>query len=144
MLNIITIMGRLTRDPEMRTTQNGTPVANFTLAVDRDYTPQGQDKQTDFIDCVAWNKTGEFAQKYFSKGQMVVVSGSLQSRKWEDREGNKRISWEINVRNVWFGESKKDREEREDGGYSGGEPAYTPPPAQPQFEELEDDGELPF
>lgn len=143
MLNTITVMGRLTRDPALRTTQSGTPVASFTLAVERDFT---QEKQTDFIDCVAWQKTGEFVSKYFRKGQMMVASGSLQSRKWEDREGNKRTNWEINVRNVYFGEPK--REEQNDG-YSGGEPQYRPPQnsyqePQPQFEELDDDGDLPF
>lgn len=144
MLNTITVMGRLTRDPELRYTQSQVPVASFTVAVDRDYTPQGQDKQTDFIDCVAWQKTGEFVNKYFRKGSMIVASGSLQSRKWEDREGNKRTSWEINVRNVYFGEPKRDEQ---NDGYSGGEPQYSAPTPQnssPQFEELEDDGELPF
>lgn len=137
MLNTIAVMGRLTRDPELRHTQSGTPVASFTLAVDRDFT---QEKQTDFIDCVAWQKSGEFVSKYFRKGQMMVVNGSLQSRKWEDKEGNKRTNWEINVRNVYFGEPKRDDS---DSGYSGGEPQYNPAPAQ--MEELDDgDGELPF
>lgn len=107
MLNHIVIMGRLTRDPELRYTQSNVPVASFTVAVDRDY----QKDQVDFIDCVAWRQGGEFVSQYFRKGQMIVVSGSLQSRRWEDRDGNKRVNWEINVERSYFGEAKR----REDG-----------------------------
>ena len=94
MLNKIIVMGRITKDPELRRTQSGTPVTSITLAVDRDY-QQGGEKQTDFIDVVAWRSTAEFIDKYLSKGRAVVVEGSLQSRKWTDKEGNKRISWEV-------------------------------------------------
>ena len=107
MLNHIVIMGRLTRDPELRRTGSGTAVASFTVAVDRDYAAQGQEKETDFIDCVAWAQRGEFVAKYFSKGSMIVVSGRLQIRGWTDKDGNKRRSAEVNADNCWFGESKR-------------------------------------
>ena len=108
MLNHITIMGRLTRDPELRYTQSQTPVASFTLAVDRDFASRdGGERQTDFIDCVAWRQTGEFVNKYFSKGSMAVVSGRLQIREWTDRDGNKRRTAEVVAENVYFGESKR-------------------------------------
>ena len=107
MLNVITVMGRLTRDPELRRTNSGKPVAGFTVAVDRDYAPEGQEKETDFIDCVAWNGTAEFVDKYFKKGSMIVVHGRLQIRNWTDKEGNKRKTAEILASNVYFGESKK-------------------------------------
>lgn len=109
MLNHITIMGRLTRDPELRTTQSGVSVASFTVAVDRDYAQGGQ-RDTDFIDCVGWRQTGEFVSKYFQKGSMIVVDGRLQSRHWEDRDGNKRVNWEINADRCYFGEAKRDGE----------------------------------
>lgn len=105
MLNHISIMGRLTKDVELRRTASGTAVANLTLAVDRDFS---KDKETDFIECVAWGKTGEFAEKYFSKGKMAIVSGRLQIRKWEDKNGNKRNTAEIVAENIYFGESKSD------------------------------------
>lgn len=108
MLNHIIVMGRLTRDPELRRTNSGTPVASFTVAVDRDRAPEGQEKETDFLDCVAWRGTGEFIDKYFKKGQMIVVSGRLQIRAWTDKEGNKRKSAEIVVDDAYFGDSKKD------------------------------------
>lgn len=107
-LNHITIMGRLTHDVELRRTGAGVAVANFTVAVDRDYNSKdGGEKETDFIDCVAWRGTGEFVSKYFSKGSMIVVSGRLQIRSWTDKEGNKRKSAEIDAQNVYFGEGKK-------------------------------------
>ena len=141
MLNQITAMGRLTRDPELRYTQNNVPVASFTIACDRDYSGQGQEKQTDFIDCVAWRSTGEFVNKYFSKGRMIVVSGRLQSRKWTDKEGNKRTSWEIVADNCYFGDSKKDGE----GSTYNEQQAYNTMQQQAQLQELDDDdGELPF
>ena len=124
MLNHITIMGRLVRDPELRYTQTGTPVASFTLAVDRDYGGKdGGEKQTDFIDCVAWRHTGEFAAKYFTKGSMAVAAGRLQIRDWTDKEGNKRRNAEVLVENIYFGSSKKDttsapRSESDDSGMS--------------------------
>lgn len=110
MLNHITIMGRMTRDPELRRTNSGKPVASFTVAVDRDYAPEGQERETDFIDCVAWNGTAEFVSKYFTKGSMIVVDGRLQLRGWTDKDGNKRRSAEILASSVYFGESKKSQE----------------------------------
>lgn len=115
MLNHIVIMGRLTRDPEMRKTGSGIAVANFTVAVDRDFNGQDGQKETDFIDCVAWRKTAEFVQKYFSKGKMIAVSGRLQVRSWTDKDGNKRRTAEIQADNIYFGESKGS-----DGGIRGG------------------------
>lgn len=108
MLNHITIMGRLTRDSELRHTNSGTPVANFTLAVDRDFKTETGEKQTDFIDCVAWRATAEFANKYFAKGNMAVVSGRLQIRNYTDKDGNKRKAAEIVADNIYFADSKKD------------------------------------
>lgn len=110
MLNHIVIMGRLTRDPELRRTGSGTAVASFTVAVDRDYAQQGQERETDFIDCVAWAQRGEFVSKFFSKGSMIVVSGRLQIRGWTDKDGNKRRSAEVNADNIWFGERKRSSE----------------------------------
>ena len=134
MLNHIVIMGRLTRDPELRTTQSGINVASFSVAVDRDFAGRdGGERQTDFIDCVAWRSTGEFVSKYFHKGSMIVVSGRLQSRKWQDRDGNNRTSWEIVADNVYFGESRRDSEssggydrsyEGNRGGYDSGRGGY--------------------
>ena len=109
MLNHITIMGRLTRDPEKRSTASGVVCANFTVAVDRDFADkQSGEKETDFIDCVAWRQTGEFVSKYFTKGRMAVVSGRLQIRSWTDKDGNKRRSAEVVADNVYFGDSKPD------------------------------------
>ena len=110
MLNRIVVMGRCGKDPEIRMTQKGTAVASVTLAVDRDYSAD-QNKETDWIDVVAFGKTAEFVEKYFSKGQMAVVSGRLQIRNWEDKEGNKRRSAEILADHVYFGGGKKDRAE---------------------------------
>lgn len=107
MLNRIIIMGRLTRDPELRRTQNGTAVCTFTVAVDRDrQSREAQEKQTDFIDVTVWRQTAEFVCKYFNKGKMIIVEGSMQSRKWTDKTGQNRVSWEIAATNVMFGESK--------------------------------------
>ena len=117
MLNRITIMGRLTRDPELRRTGSGIAVASFTLAVDRDFSSKDSgEKETDFIDCVAWRQTGEFVSKYFSKGRMAVVSGRLQIRNWEDNDGNKRRTAEVVADNVYFGDSKKDSAPAADNG----------------------------
>ena len=110
MLNHITIMGRLTRDAELRRTGNGTAVASFTVAVDRDHGADGQ-KETDFIDCVAWRGTGEFVSRYFGKGSMIVVSGRLQIRTWTDKDGNKRKAAEVVAEEVYFGEGRKDGNE---------------------------------
>ena len=111
MLNRIDIMGRMTKDPELRHTNTGTPVASFTLAVDRDFAAQGAEKETDFIECVAWRNTAEFVSKYFAKGRMAVVSGRLQLRKWTDKDGNKRTNAEVVAENVYFADSKKDTAE---------------------------------
>ena len=147
-MNNIVLMGRLTRDPELRHTQSGTPVASFTLAVDRRFTPKdGSERQTDFIDIVAWQSTAEFVSRYFTKGQMAALTGRLQIRDWTDKEGNKRRSAEVVAENIYFTESKKSREAstgfseaRDD--YS---PAFAPPVAGSDFAELDmDDGELPF
>lgn len=107
MLNHITIMGRLTKDPELRRTGSGIAVASFRVAVDRDYAQNGQQRKTDFIDCVAWRQAGEFVAKYFRKGSMIVVEGRLEMRTWEDRDGIRHTSAEINVENAYFGESKR-------------------------------------
>ena len=105
MLNHITIMGRFTKDVELRRTNSGTAVSSFTLACDRNFS---KEKETDFIECVAWGKTGEFVSKHFSKGRMAIVSGRLQIRKWQDKDGNKRQSAEVVADNVYFGDSKSD------------------------------------
>ena len=164
MLNHIVLMGRLTRDPELRYTQSQTPVASFSLAVDRDF-GRGEEKQTDFIDCVAWRQTGEFVSKYFQKGSRAVVSGRLQIRDWTDRDGNKRRSAEVVVDNVYFGESKRREGESRDNygprdsygsrdnyssrdsyGQRDSRQDSAPRQAAPSaFSELDDgDGELPF
>ena len=109
MLNHITIMGRLTRDPELRRTGSGIAVASFTVAVDRDFgSRDGGERETDFIDCVAWRQTGEFVSKYFTKGSMIVVSGRLQIRSWTDKDGNKRRTAEVVADNCYFGDSKRE------------------------------------
>lgn len=107
MLNHIVIMGRLTKDPELRRTGSGVAVGGFTVAVDRDYKPDGGERETDFIDCVVWRSTAEFVSKYFAKGSMVVVSGRLQVRNWTDKDGNKRRTAEVVADNVYFGDSKR-------------------------------------
>ncbi len=149
MLNRIILMGRLTRDPELRHTQSGTAVASFSLAVDRDFKSRdGGERTTDFIDIVAWRNTAEFASKYLTKGRMAVVEGRLQIRDWTDRDGGKRRSAEVVADNIYFGDSRRDG----DGGGSYSRPAAAPaadygmPPAGgDQFAELtDDDGELPF
>nr|DAL71659.1 MAG TPA: Single strand binding protein [Caudoviricetes sp.] len=134
MLNRIVVMGRCGKDPEIRITQKGTSVASVTLAVDRDYSAD-QNKETDWIDVVAFGKTAEFVDKYFSKGQMAIVTGRLQIRNWEDKEGNKRRSAEILADHVYFGEAKRDKTTQ-------GEPQYDP---QGGFSEIEDtDTTLPW
>ena len=156
MLNHITIMGRLTRDPELRRTGSGIAVASFTVAVDRDFGGRdGGEKETDFIDCVAWRQTGEFVSKYFTKGRMAVVSGRLQIRGWTDKDGNKRRTAEVVADNVYFGDSKRDG----DNGSSYGGNTYSAP-AAPAYGEYsapaasapasdfamldDDDAQLPF
>ena len=173
MLNHIVIMGRLTRDPELRHTQSGVPVASFRLAVDRDFQSRdGGDRQADFIDVVAWRQTGEFVSKYFAKGRMAVVSGRLQTREWTDKDNNRRTAYEIVAANVYFGDSKRDGDSSgssyqraetgsyqpgsyQSGNYGGGQqsryqqPAgyqgYSSPVSGSDFAELtDDDGDLPF
>ena len=142
MLNKIILMGRLTRDPELQKTGSGTSVASFTLAVDRDYKGQAGEKETDFIDIVAWRHTGEFVSKYFSKGRMAVVEGRLQIRDWTDRDGGKRRSAEVIAENVYFGDSKRSESDTPPaaGGY-----ASAPGAHGGDFEEIgAEDGELPF
>ena len=125
MLNHITIMGRLVREPELRRTGSGIAVASFRVAVDRDFGGRdGGERETDFIDCVAWRQTGEFVSKYFTKGSMIVVSGRLQMRNWNDKEGNKRTSAEVVTENVYFGESKRSSENNSYGGNSYGGNSY--------------------
>ena len=161
MLNRIILMGRLTRDPELRHTQTGTPVAAAALDHLVPHDAFDGEKSTDFIDIVAWRQTAEFVSRFFTKGRMAVVEGRLQLRDWTDRDGNKRRTAEVIADNVYFGDSKRDAEA---GGYAApsggfGAPAggYAPPPAAPsggysapmgggdQFAELsDDDGELPF
>ena len=115
-------MGRLTRDPELRHTQNGTAVASFTLAVDRDFKDkQTGEKETDFIDCVAWRHTAEFVSRYFARGRMAVVEGRLQIRNWTDKEGNKRRSAEVLADSVYFGDSKQSGGEFPTGAGAGAE-----------------------
>ena len=148
MLNHIVLMGRLTRDPELRRTGNGTAVASFTIAVDRDFATKDGEKETDFIDCVAWRQTGEFVSKYFTKGRMAVVEGRLQIRGWTDKDGNKRRTAEVIADNVYFGDSKKEAsgDNNASGGYGGGYPGYPgyPAPASDYPVIDADDAKLPF
>lgn len=162
MLNRIILMGRLTRDPELRHTQTGTPVASFSLAVDRDFKDKSTgEKATDFIDVVAWRQTAEFVSRFFTKGRMAVVEGRLQIRDWTDKDGGKRRSAEVIADNVYFGDSKRDGEgggysgggyDRGGGSYPGPTGGYAPPPtggppgpSGNEFGDLaDDDGELPF
>lgn len=142
MLNKIIIMGRLTRDPELRRTGSGTAVTSFSLAIDRDFKGQNGEKETDFVDVVCWRATAEFVSKYFTKGRMAIVEGRLQIRDWTDKDGNKRRSAEVVADNVYFGDSKRD----DSGGYhtaAYGAPA--PVDAHSDFAEIgEEDSELPF
>ena len=149
MLNHIVIMGRLTRDPELRRTGSGVAVASFTVAVDRDFgSRESGERETDFIDCVAWRQTGEFVSKYFTKGSMAVVSGRLQMRNWTDKDGNKRRSAEVVADNVYFGESKRSNDAGSYSapaapGFGGGYSAPAAPASD--FAMLEDDdAQLPF
>lgn len=142
MLNHITIMGRLTRNPELRYTQSQTPVTSFAVAVDRDYVPRGEERQTDFISCVAWRSTAEFVDKHFRKGSMAVVSGRLQMRDWTDKECNKRTVAEVVAESVYFGDSRKkgETDDKKGEAYDSGYEA-----SPPTFQDLEDDdGDLPY
>ena len=138
MLNHITAAGRLTKDPELRRTQNGVAVASFTIACDRDIKDASGNKQPDFIDCVAWRNTAEFVDKYFTRGRMVIVSGRLQTREWTDKNGNKRRNAEILAESVYFGDSKRSGENTEKNETK--EAAQTV-----DFDQVEiDDDDLPF
>lgn len=131
MLNQWQGMGRLTRDPELRSTASGIAVASFSLAIDRDYKTQDGEKKTDFVPVIAWRAKADFARKYLKKGRLVCVTGRLEQQDWTDQNGNKRTSWQVNAENFYFADSRKSDE-----------PAS---PAEPQFSELDDDGEkLPF
>lgn len=160
MLNKAILQGRLTRDPELRYTPNGNvPVVTFSLAVERNYTSGGRERQTDFIDIVAWRRQAEFVSQWFTKGMMAIVVGSIQSRKWQDKNGNNRTTIEVIADEVQFGESKKSRESNT--GYQGGypqdsyaapqqpashpAPSFDMPAADSDFSEIsDDDGEVPF
>ena len=146
MLNHITIMGRVVRDPELRRTGSGIAVASFTVAVDRDFSGKdGGEKETDFIDCVAWRQTGEFVSKYFTKGRMIAVSGRLQIRSWTDKDGNKRRTAEVVADNCYFGDSKKDGDSGSSYGNSyGGYSTPAPDPASDLSQMDDDDAQLPF
>jgi single-strand DNA-binding protein len=146
MLNVAVLLGRFTADPELRHTPNGISVTSFTIAVDRSYTPKGKEKQTDFIDIVAWRGTADFCAKYFSKGQLIAVQGSIQTRKYTDREGNKRTAFEVVADNVHFAEPK-----RNDGPRTGDNNPYREAEKAPDvsadsgnFEEMPSDDDLPF
>ena len=161
MLNKAILMGRLTRDPELRHTQSNTAVVSFSLAIDRDRRGSNNERQTDFIDCVAWGRTAEFVKQWFTKGMMAIVVGRIQSRNWEDKNGNKRVSIEINGDEVSFGETKKSRDASGFGGYDSGSqirpegyntgnqvapaPSFDLPVGGSDFAELaDDDSDVPF
>ena len=143
MLNRIILMGRLTHDPELRRTQSDTPVCSFSLAVDRDYKRDGE-KETDFIDIVAWRSTADFVSKYFTKGRMAVVEGRLQIRDWTDKEGGKRRSEEVIADNVYFGDSKPKDSGSDVPAYDGEPGAEFGAPPSGFTPDFGDDGEMPF
>lgn len=150
MLNVVCLMGRLGSDPELRYTPSQIPVTSFSIAVDRTFQPKDQEKQTDWINIVAWRGTAEFITRYFHKGSMIVVQGSLQSRNYTDKQGNKRTSYEVIADNVFFGDSKRDSGSSQTDRYDSQIPQYNE--AQPafstaepgDFEEIVSDEELPF
>lgn len=135
MLNKIILMGRLTRDPELRRTGSGTAVTSFAIAVDRDFKSQNGEKETDFIDVVAWRTTAEFVSKHFAKGRMAAVEGKLQIRDWTDKDGTKRRTAEVIADNVYFADSKRDDMTVNRNALA---------ERAEQFAEIEEDGELPF
>ena len=135
MLNSVTMMGRLVRDPSLKETQTGTKVCSFTIAVDRDF-QQGEEKQTDFVNCVAWRQTGEFVSAHFHKGNLICVKGSLQSRKWQDKEGKNRTEWEVIVERAYFSGERNSAQEAPE--------AAPREPDAPTWTEDTGDGELPF
>lgn len=138
MLNVVALMGRLANEPELKHTQSQVPVTSFRIAVDRTFQPKGQEKQTDWIDIVAWRNTAEIVCKYFHKGNTIAIQGSIQTRSYTDRDGNKRTAFEVVADHVYFGESKHD-------GISKAEAAQFPAPnVSSDFEEIVGDDELPF
>ena len=139
MLNSVCLMGRLTADPELKSTQLGVSVCNFRIAVDRTYTPKGQEKQTNFINIITWRSTAEFVSRYFRKGQLVAVQGSIQTSQYTDRDGNKRTTFDVVADNVFFAEKKAESGETKQGaGYDHS------PDIQGDFEEIISPDELPF
>lgn len=146
MLNKVIIMGRFGRDPELRHTNSGTAVASFSLAVDRDFKSQSGERETDWINVVAWRNTAEFVAKYFTKGRVAVVEGRLQSRKWVDNDGTNRTSTEVIAESVYFGDSKRDGDVSSAASTGGYHPAGKPVDVSAgDFSEIdEDDGDLPF
>lgn len=149
-MNVICLMGRLVADPELKSTQTGVAVTSFCIAVDRSYQPKGQERQADFINCVAWRGTAEFITRFFRKGQRIALQGSLQSRNYNDREGNKRTAYEVVVDNAFFAESKNGGDTAAAPRYDSQVPQYSE--AQPafsntnggDFEEIVGDSDLPF
>lgn len=146
MLNKVILMGRLTKDPELKYTANNIAVVSFTIAVDRNFARQGEQRQTDFINIVAWRTTAEFVAKYFTKGQLLALSGSIQTRTWDDQEGKRHYVTEVVADEVYFAESKRDSQQ---SGYNAPPmPKQSQPAAKPQpsadFEIIPDDDELPF
>lgn len=139
MLNSVCLMGRLTADPELKSTQSGVSVCSFRIAVDRTYTPKGQEKQTDFINIVTWRSTAEFVSRYFRKGQLVAVQGSIQTSQYTDKDGNKRISFDVVADNVFFAEKKA-----ESGDSKQGERYGHSPDIHGDFEEIVGNDDLPF
>ena len=144
MLNRIILMGRLTRDPELRHTQSGTAVASFTLACERDMKGADGERATDFIDIVSWRGTGEMVAKYFSKGRMAVVEGRLQIRDWTDRDGGKRRSAEVIAEHVYFADSRQSGGNNAGNSYSAPAQSYGGDPVPDNYAEVDDDGDLPF
>ena len=147
MLNIVALVGRLTVDPELRHTPNSTPVTSFNIAVGRSFARSGEERQTDFIDIVAWRSTAEFICKYFKKGQLIAVEGSIQTRTYQDKDGNKRKAFEVIANNVHFVESKKDSSNSfgqvEGNSKSDGQAAYMSG-SDSDFQEIQSDDDLPF
>jgi len=144
-LNVAVLLGRLCADPELRQTPNGVSVTTFTLAVDRSYTPKGKEKQTDFISVVAWRGTADFCAKYFTKGQLIAVQGSIQTRKYTDRDGNKRTAFEVVADNVHFAEPKRDGQQASNNNpYHAAEKAPDVSADNGDFEEIPSFDDLPF
>lgn len=136
MLNVVALLGRLTADPELRTTTTGVSVATFTVAVDRSYAKQGEERQADFINCVAWRGTGEFISRYFQKGQLIAVDGSIQTRRYQDKNGNNRTAFEVVVKDASFAGSKP-------AGQAAAQLSYQTPDSD-GFSEIDDSEDLPF